>query len=383
MSVILLAGSGLLLKSLFDLLALPSGADESRLIAAQMSLRGERFDSSAKASRFFKAGLAKLQSLPNIESASVTLALPLERGLNCSVSIDPSERKFINWRYTSPNYLEAIRVPLLKGRYLSDLDQTNSLPVAVVSETFVNRYLPGRDPIGVSVLEQCGGKINRTIVGVVADLKTDSLRGKVPPTMYVTIDQANDDIVKASHTWFPMSWVIRTRDQSDAIASQIEQTLRSVDSLTPIRKFNTMHDLRSKAVSNDRFLAYLIAAFASLALLLTTAGIYGVLSYVVSQRSPEFAIRLAIGAPIRKLALGIFSDGLRLAAIGLILGSIGAFALIRWLTHTVPGLLPPTGESLLWFLGPLACLILAVLAACLSPAIRVSRIDPNLALKSF
>jgi len=382
LSVILLAGAGVFLKILSDLLALPSGADESRVIAAQMSLRGERYDTSTKAARFFEAGLAKLQALPGVESASVTLALPLERGLNCSVLLAPEERKFINWRYKSPNYLESMRVPLLKGRYLSDLDHANSAPVAIVSEAFVNRYLKDRDPIGTQVVEQCGGKINRTIVGVVADVKTNSLRDKPAATMYVIITQANDAIVKASHTWFPMSWVVRARDDNKTIAKQIEQQLRAVDPLTPIHKYNTMEDLRARAVSNDRFLVYLIAAFAVLALALTTAGVYGVLTFVVSQGGMEYSIRLAIGAPIRQLALTIFGDGFRPAAIGLVLGSAAAFGLIRWLIHTVPGLLPQSNASFLYLAAPLACLFFAVFTDCLAPAVRVARLDPNESLSN-
>lgn len=388
LSVVLLAGSGLLLKSLIELIALPSGVDESRVIAAQMSLRGELYNTSAKASRLFSAGLDKLRALPNVESAAVTLALPLERGLNCSVAIPlsmdrPERLKFINWRYTSSNYLEAMHVPLLKGRYLQPQDLANSMPVAVVSEAFVKRYLDGLEPIGMSVVEHCGGKTSRTIVGVVADLKTNSLRDKVPPTMYVPIEQATDQIVAAAHTWFPMSWVVRTKDSSSSISADIRAQLQAVDPLQPIHEFNTIEDLRNAAVSNERFLAYLIAAFALLALTLTSAGIYGVLSYVVSQRGMEFAIRLALGAPITQLSLSVLAQGLRLAAYGLLVGSGASYGLFRWLRSVSPDLIPPTNLNPALVAAPIAILALAVILACLAPAFRVARIHPNAALRAI
>ena len=210
LSVVLLVSSGVLLRGLIDLMSIPSGADESHVLAAQMSLRGERFDTSAKATQFFEKGIERLRQLPNVESVAVTSAMPLERGLNCSVVVPdspdrPEELKYMNWRYTSPGFLDAMRVPLLAGRYLNEADQATAPAVAIVSETFARRYLPGKNPIGANVIEHCGGKISRTIVGVVADIRTDTLKSKLVPTMYIPVSQAADGIIKAAHTWFPMS----------------------------------------------------------------------------------------------------------------------------------------------------------------------------------
>ena len=387
LSVVLLAGSGVLLRGLLDALSISSGVDELRVIVAQMSLRGERYDTSAKASRFFAKGLERLAAIPDVESAAITSAMPLERGLNCSVVVPdspdrPEALKGMNWRYTSPNYLQAMHVPLLAGRYLNESDRADGEPVAIVSDAFVKRYLPGHNPIGAIVVEHCGGQTARTIVGVVADLRTDALRAKIPPTMYIPISQASDEIVKAAHTWFPMSWVVRTKDAGKGIAARIEQELRTVDPMQPVQEFLTMEDFRSDAVRNERFLAYLVGAFAILALVLASAGLYGVMSYLVTQRRMEFAIRLALGAPGGQLALGVLQQGMKLAGMGLLLGGVGAFALLRWLPSQFPGLIPAQAEKDLFvFAAVLGCLLLAVLLACLAPALRITRMDPNEALR--
>ncbi len=388
LSVVLVASAGLLLKGFFDLLAMPSGADESRIVAAQMSLRGERYDTAAKATRFFEAGMAQIAAIPNVESVAVTLALPLERGLNCSVMVPdaperPRDRRFINWRYTSPNYLAAMRVPLRAGRYFDDGDRAASQPVAIVSEEFTRRYLTGMNPIGRAVKELCNGETTRVIVGVAGDLKTNRLKDKPRPTMYVPVSQANDPTVKAAHTWFPMSWVIRTRDDRQGIAASVEKELRSVDPLQPIQGFVTPDDLRGTALKMDRFLAFLIVAFAVVALLLASAGLYGVLAYLVTQRRTEFAIRLALGASGPSLALGVLGQGLRLTAAGLVVGALAAFGLIRLVAAQVPGILPAdlSAGPALWALGG-GALILTSLLASLGPAARMLRLEPNEALRA-
>ena len=383
LSVVLLVGSGVLLRNLIDLMAIPSGADESRVIAAQMSLRGERFDTSAKAAQFFDNGMERLRKIPNVESVAVTSAMPLERGLNCSVMVPdspdrPEERKFMNWRYTTPNYLEAMRVALLAGRYLNDADQATAPAVAIVSDTFAKRYLPGKNPIGANVIEHCGGKISRTIVGVVADVRTNSLKSKLVPTMYIPVSQAADDIIKAAHTWFPMSWMIRTKDAGQGIPARIEAELRALDPLQPIQEFNTMETFRLDAVRNERFLAYLVSAFAILALVLASAGLYGVMSYLVTQRSMEFAIRLALGAPGIELASSVLRQAMGLAGVGLIIGGLAATALLRWLGSRFPSMVDPIFAKDIWvYAAMIGCLMLAVLLACLAPALRIARIHPN------
>jgi predicted permease len=386
-SVILLITSAVLVSSLNQLLALPSGVDETRIIAAQMSLRGERYATAAGAARFFDAGIERLSAMPQVAAAAVTLAMPLERGLNCSAIIpqdraNPTRPRFTNWRYTSPNYLEMMRVPLLAGRYFSALDRTGSAPVVILSEAFVNRYLNGKASIGEQIIERCGDKTPRTIVGVVADLKTNSLRDKVPPTLYVPIGQSNDTIVAASHTWFPTSWVIRARGEDANLAAAIESTLRALDPLQPVSSFVTIDKLRATAVGTERFLASLVSAFAILALLLTSAGVYGVLSYVIAERSVESAIRLALGAAPGGLVLSHLRHGMGLSLIGLLLGGAGSWALLRWVQSSAASVLPVGGIAFGILILPIGLLLAVVLLASLIPSLRLLRLDPNQLLRS-
>jgi predicted permease len=388
LSVVLLATMGLVIRSLLDLMAIPSGADEAHLVAARMSLRGERYDTSQEAGQLFDKGMELLKSLPAVSSASVTLALPLERGLNCSVFVPdsptkPEAVKFMNWRYTSTNHLADMHVPLRAGRYMTDTDRQGAAPVAIINEAFVRRYLPGLDVIGRTVIENCGGKTPRTIIGVVADLKTNSLKEQVPPTMYIPIYQASDMIIKAAHTWFPMNWVIRTRAEGADMNENIREALRQLDPGQPVQKFVTMSTLRQGAVKNEQFLVYLMTAFASLALVLSAAGVYGVMSYMVMQRRMEFAIRLALGARSSLLAWNVLQQGLNLVAIGLVIGGVAAYALLTWLCSQVPELLPPSAaKSSAVFLLPVLSLLLAAIFACLAPMTRIARMDPNEALRS-
>jgi ABC-type antimicrobial peptide transport system permease subunit len=200
--------------------------------------------------------------------------------------------------------------------------------------------------------------------------------------MYIPVSQAADGIIKAAHTWFPMSWMIRTKDSGQGIAAKIEAELRALDPLQPVQEFNTMESFRLEAVSNERFLAYLVSAFAILALLLASAGLYGVMSYLVTQRSMEFAIRLALGAPGMELAVGVLRQGMSLAGVGLIIGGLAAAALIRWLGSVVPSMVDPVLDKDVWvYAAMIGCLILAVLLACLAPALRIARIHPNEVLR--
>lgn len=386
-SVILLAVSGLLVDGLLKLLALPSGMDESRVIAARMTLRGSRYNTAANAHQFFEQGIERLEQLPTVEAAAVTLALPLERGLNCSVRIPwaanrPEAGKFTNWRYTSANYLEVIRVPLLAGRYFTRADSAGAAPVAIVSDAFVRKYLEGKDPIGAQILETCGGRITRTIVGVVADLKTNTLKQQVPPTLYVPTPQATDTIVAAAHTWFPMSWVVRSRAEDTKLTAAIESTLHSLDPHQPVSAFVTMNSLRSDAVRLERFLAWLVSAFALLAMLLTCAGIYGVISYMVSQRSAECAIRLAMGASPIHLVLSLLGQAARLALVGLLVGAVVSAAVIRMLSANAPEWIAALPSTPAVFVVPLATLAAIVLLASLVPSLRLLRMDPSSLLRS-
>jgi ABC-type antimicrobial peptide transport system permease subunit len=176
--------------------------------------------------------------------------------------------------------------------------------------------------------------------------------------------------------------MIRTKDAGQGIAAKIEAELRSLDPLQPIQEFNTMETFRLDAVRNERFLAYLVSAFAILALVLASAGLYGVMSYLVTQRSMEFAIRLALGAPGIELALGVLRQGLGLATLGLIIGGVAAASLLRWLGSLFPSMVDPVLSKDIWVYGAMiGCLILAVLLACLAPALRIARIHPNQVLR--
>jgi predicted permease len=384
LSFVLLAGAGLMLQSLERLLRAPSGVAEARVIAGKMSLRGDRYNTAAKAAALFERGMDRLGQIAAVEAVAVTLAMPLERGINYAVVVPdavtdgrdrPEQPKFSNWRYVTPNYFAVMGIALRQGRGFEAVEPTR---VAIVSESFARKYLGTKNPLGRVLIERSGEPLERTIVGVVADVKANSLREDSPPTVYVPVRQAQDDLVAAAHTWFPMTWVIRTRDAAGGAAGEVERAMREVDPLLPFQSFQTMKDMRDELARLERSLAWLMTAFAVLAMLLAAAGLYGVIGFVVTRRVPELGVRMALGAPAQQLALGVVAQCAGWCAVGVAVGVIGTLALRRGVESYLYGVAATDWSALA--MSGLVLLLIGALAAA-GPALRVLRMDPLAALR--
>jgi putative ABC transport system permease protein len=380
LSFALLVLAGMLGQSLTNLMRSPSGVDESRVIAGKMSLRGERYDTAGESTALFERGMERIAGVPGVESVAVTMAMPLERGLNYSVTVPdavdrPEEGKFANWRYVSANYFRVMGMRLVRGR---EFHAQEGARVAVVSEEFERKYFGARGALGRTLVEKAGDPVTRMIVGVVADVKANNLRKESPPTVYVPVGQAQDTLVGAAHTWLPMTWVIRTRGAGENVIGEVEKAMRGVDPLVPFQGFQTMADLRGELARMDRFVAWLMTAFAGLAMALAAAGIYGVVSYLVTRRIPEMGVRLALGAPARELALGVIGQGLRWTAAGIVAGAGLAYGGAVWMRSFLYGV--PTLDWRTYLACGLLLAGVAVLAG-LGPARRVLGVDPMRALR--
>lgn len=380
LSFALLVLAGMLGQSLTNLMRAPSGVDESRVIAGKMSLRGERYDTAGKSAVLFERGMERIAAVPGVEGVAVTLAMPLERGLNYSVSVPdaldrPEEGKLSNWRYVSANYFRLMGMRLVGGR---EFNAQEGAKVAVVSETFEKKYFGARGALGRTLLEKAGDPVTRVIVGVVADVKANNLRQDSPPTVYVPVGQAQDNLIAAAHTWFPMTWVIRTRGAGESVMGEVEKAMRGVDPLLPFQGFQTMADLRDELARMDRFVAWLMTAFAGLAMTLAAAGIYGVISYLVTRRIPEMGVRLALGAPAWELAIGVIGQGLRWTAAGILAGAGLAYGGAVWMRSFLYGV--PMLDWQTYLVCGVLLAAVAVLAG-LGPARRVLAVDPMQALR--
>lgn len=379
LSMVLLVGAGLLVRSFRNLTQVPSGADGTNVIAGRMSLQGAKYASAAATEKLYRQGLERIRAHPNVESAAITLALPLESGMNTAVltpgGVAPTERKFTNWRYITPDCFTVIRAPMQQGRAFTEADSAMAAPVCIISSKFATDFFKGVDPLGQVV--DHGFEVKRTVVGVVADLRTNNLRKPAPPTVYVPAVQTADATLKMAHTWFSVSWVVRGRDAGN-LAELMAREVKAVDPLVPFGEFKTLEEVRGEALRMDRFLALLLAGFAGLALLLAAAGIYGVMSYSVAQRAHEMGIRLALGATPSRVVRSVLHSGISIAAAGTCAGLAGAYWLSTLMKAYVFGIQATDPVTLI---GAAVFLLLVAIAASLIPALRVGRLDPARALR--
>jgi putative ABC transport system permease protein len=274
----------------------------------------------------------------------------------------------------APAYFSSLRVPLRAGRDFTMQDKRDALPVAIVSESFAHRFFPGANPIGKRIKPHyslaAGEPPLRQIVGVVGDARALSLRAEGKPAIYLP------------HAQLPvagMSLVVRTATDSSAFVTSLRRAINQLDKDVPVFRVRDLSDYVAASVSQPRFHALLVGIFSAVALLLAAAGIFGVMSYAVTQRTHEIGIRLALGAQRGHVLRLIFSDGMRLVAIGAFLGIALVFAVGRFLSSLLYGVAatdPLTMISVILLLGFVALL------ACWWPAHRASSVDPVIALRS-
>jgi predicted permease len=279
----------------------------------------------------------------------------------------------VSHRWVTPQYFTTMRIPLLEGRDVEDADTGDRPWVAVVSTSFAERYWPGQDPIGKTFrhLDR-----TRTVVGVVGDVKVRGLERTSEPQMYLPAQQAPDDMPAI---FDPKDLVIRHAGQDAALFSAVRQIVRTVDPAQPISAVRPLDVVVAGETASRRAQVDVLGALAVVALLLSGIGIYGLLAYTVSQRSQEIGIRLALGADRARVCRMIFADGMRLAAVGIVPGVLGAYASGRGMSALLFGVAP--GDPVIFALGVGLALVIA-LAGCILPTLRAVSVTPMAALRS-
>jgi putative ABC transport system permease protein len=378
--MLLLVGSGLLIQTFMQLRAVDLGFDPTNVLTARMSLSGERYADSAAANEYFDRGLERLRGIPGVQSASVVSGIPVETGLNLNfdrLDTGEVEAHLTDWRYASPDYFDTIGIQIVKGRALSSRDTAGAPRVAVVSEQFARRYYKDESPIGRQILLfREDGPIE--IVGVARDLREAGLKGPVPALLYVPVAQAGDSAIRAAHMYFQVSWVVRAAGMTPELTARIREELRAIDPRQPITAFRSLDEVKSRAMATERFQMTLLGIFAALGLLLSAAGIYGLIGYSVSQRTREFGIRMALGATRGHILTSVLRQGALLAAAGVFLGVFGAFAFSRTLEAFLFNVSPSDVRT---FFSVAALLLLVAVLASLVPALRAVRLNPVSALR--
>ncbi|HVS13287.1 MAG TPA: ADOP family duplicated permease [Thermoanaerobaculia bacterium] len=380
--VLLLVGAGLLLRSLLSLRAVDPGVDPAGVVTAQMSLAGDP-DPMARVERY-RALLGELEASPLIEAAALTNGLPVERGLNLPIHVpgaeDTGEVTAVDWRYVTPGFFVALRVPVVRGRPITEADGAGG-SVVVVNEAFVRRFLEEGEPLGRTLeLYGLGPDAEdrpREVIGVVADVKGNGLEGPAIPTLYVPLSQVPSGLLAVTHQYFPMSWIVRSRAGADA-GRLLTERVRALDPEVPFAAVRPMTEVIAASYGDRRLHATLLGTFAALALAMAVTGVYGLIAYTVSVRTREIGIRTALGARWSETVAGVVRQALLLAAGGAALGLVGALLLRRLLQGFLYGVEPSDPRTLA---GAAAAMLVAATVAALAPAVRAARIDPAKVLR--
>jgi putative ABC transport system permease protein len=377
LALILLIGSGLMLKAFWKLQEVDAGMNPNHLLTLRLSLPAVTYKDSAGINGFYGSLAARINALPGVVSAAIASGLPPARPINANdttiegfVPVPNGPIQNIDyWNSVSGKYFETIGAHLLEGRYINDADGAASQPVVVVNQTMAKTFWPRESALGHRVRSGGPNAPWRTIVGVVGDIKNAALDRPAGTELYFPFAQQTRQL----------SWVVvRTQGDPMGLVAAVRNEIRALDRGLPVSNIGAMEDVMATARSRPRFLTLLLAMFSSLSLLLAALGIYGVISYAVAQRTNEIGIRMALGAQGGDVVRLIGADGVRLALAGTLIGSIGAFALTRVLSGLLFGV---SSVDPLTFLAMAGTLVAVTLFACYIPARRASAVDPLIALR--
>ena len=378
----LLTGGGLAIQSFFNLARVRLGLRADHLLTFSLPVAKGRLAAPDRIDAFYRDLLARVQALPGVASASVSTGLPLRwaRGARFSIAGRPNDsgqRRFVGLNKVSPEYFGTLGVRITRGRGFDGQDSARSLPVAIVNEAFVKRYLPDGDPLTQAVvLEEgdaggspTGAAVGRRIVGVSADVRGAGPRNDPWPGIDIPFFQS------------PMaeaSMAVRTGGDPTGMLPAVAAVVASLDGDLPLGDPKTMEQVVSEEMAGDRFNMALFATFAAVALVLAAVGIYGVMTFVVAQRTREIGVRMALGARRGEVLGQVLKDGMKTAVAGLVLGSAGAY----FVTEAMRGMLPGVGAvSPSAFAGVALTLLGSAFVACLVPARRAASVDPMVVLR--
>jgi len=377
LSLVLLVGAGLLIKSFIKLRGVETGFDPQQITTAQASLTSEKYQTTAQVWAFEQQVLERISSLPGVIAAATSSNVPMERGLRMGMRFEgPSGSvvQTVQVRAISPQYFRALSIPVIRGREFGEADLNPSLPVIIINETLARRHWSDRDPIGQQITGQ-GQK--RQIVGVVRDIKEMALDQAIEPTVYLPVSHMQDGLMRAMNGWFLTSWIVRTAGPIDLTAA-LRQAVKEIDPQMPLDNVRPLAQVISTSYQSRQFILLLMGIFAGFALVLTAVGIYGVLSYQVSQRTNEIGIRMALGAQAQDVLKLVIGQGMRLTLIGIAIGLIAAYGLTRLIANLLfdVSATDPTTFTVIALL-----LTSVALTACYLPARRAMKVDPMVALR--
>ncbi len=370
LTVVLLTGAGLLIKSFVLLQQTPLGFRPERILTARVQLQGHAYSTPPQRLNFAERLLEEVRRQPGIREAALTSFLPFATGnqgfgiyMNGQEEISP-RMPVADFRSVSPDYFQVMGIPLLEGREFSSADQEHAPMVTVINETMAKRYWPGADPIGQRIKETYYRAVWREIVGVVGSVR-HSGRGEEPrPEMFVPWSQ-----VPA----VTLNLAVRTQTEIASFETALRRAVSAIDASLPVFEVRTMEERLSESIAQPRFRTVLLGVFASLALAMAVVGLYAVMVVSVVQRAHELGIRVALGAQRGDVIALVLRQGLKPVGIGVVIGLAGAWTLTRILTTMLYEVKPT--DSLTFLAVPVLLIVVAILA-CWLPARQAARVDP-------
>ena len=377
LALVLLVSSGLMIRSLSRLVAARTGVDPARLLSVRINLPGLQYGSQASLA-FFQDLETRVAGLPGVQAAGMGNCPPLSGGCNGTIiwfrdrpEVSRGAEPSVGVHWITPDYLKAMRVPLLHGRNFTAADRTGAPKVVLINEAAARRFWPGEDPIGKPIAVGQGGFGDRAeIVGIIADVRYGTMDAPPGPDVFIPFAQSPRN---------SMVLYLRTTSDPRALAVAVRAEVRALDRNLPVYDLKTMTERISDATSSARFSAVLLGVFAAIALVLSAIGIYGVMSYAVSQRTHEIGIRIALGAEPRDVLALVVRRGLGLTVVGLVVGVAAALASTRVLTTLLYEVRPSDPPTYIVIAGILG---LVAFFASYVPARRATRVDPLVALRS-
>jgi putative ABC transport system permease protein len=383
LAFLLLASTGLMLKSLRKLAEADLGFRPQNLLAWSLFLPAGKYDAEA-ALQVHRRALVRVAALPGVESVTVASGLPLsEVTMEVPFNLertpqDFGERPGAGYQSISPEYLKTLGIPLKRGRAFTEADNENTQPVAIVNDAFIERFLSGRDAVGEPLVlnrpllrgNGFGPPVRASIVGVIPNVALGHLPEDPLPTIYVP---------HAQNVWRSTAWfAVRTRSDPSIVAAAVRREMDAIASGQPIENLNTMEQVFYNQFAEPRFQTQLMAAFAALALLLALSGVYSINADAVAQRKHEIGLRMALGASPSQVMNEIIAGSLQLTSLGIGIGVLGAFVFAYWLKSVIAAVSPTDPITM----GETAIMLAAVsMLASAIPAFGATRIDPAIALR--
>ena len=390
LSLVLLAGAALLIRTFMALRAVHPGFDAHNVITMEMSLAEARFEKTTAVAQLVSNAERRMESLPGVEALATTSSFPLDpQVLYTPVIVEgrplgkDQNHGWADLRIVSSRYFEVFRIPLRQGRIFRQQDDGRAPGVVLVNETMARQFWPKSNPIGerITLFKGEGPQYDeppRQVIGVVADIRDHALGGNPEPMMYVPTAQLTDGYTAAQNTYSPIMWAVRTKSDPYSFSADIQRELRIASGGLPVSHIRSMDQVGVESTARTNFNMTLLSIFAGLAMLLAAIGIYGVMSYAVGQRVHEIGVRMALGARAGNVLSLVLRQGLGLVLVGIAIGVMGGV----WLTTTMKSLLFGVRPNDAPTFALVSALLLAVAAAATYiPARRATKVDPIVALR--